>query len=76
MTLQVIRDNGTTDAFARCADHYIEHTDGSLEVVRGGTAPPQTYPPGAWTAVSGDGVRERRHGLLQVIGRLVRALRR
>lgn len=70
MTVNVTRDDGATDAFARCDDHYIKHNDGSLEVVRGGTAPPQTYPPGGWTAVSGDGAGEGQHALRRVIARL------
>lgn len=71
MTVSVKRDNGMADAFGRSADHYIQHTDGSLEVIRGGTAPPQTYPPGGWIAVSGDGARERPpRRLLRLIARL------
>lgn len=74
MTVNVTRNNGLTDVFARSADHYIKHTDGSLEVVRGGTAPPKMYGPGGWIAVSGDGTRERHHALLHdVIARLFSA---
>ncbi len=74
MTVNVTCKNGLTDVFERSADHYIKHTDGSLEVVRGGTAPPETYRPGGWTAVSGDGIRERQHALLHgVIARLFSA---
>lgn len=71
MTVNVKRSNGMADAFTRSADHYIQHADGSLEVIRGGTAPPQTYPPGGWIAVSGDGAREGRHLLFRLIARVL-----
>lgn len=60
MTVSVWLDNGMTDEFTRFDDHFIKHSDGSLEVIRAGTAPSQSYPAGSWIDVSGDGARERR----------------
>ena len=60
MTVSVLIDNGVTDEFTGFDDHFIKHSDGSLEVVRAGTAPPQSYPAGSWIDVGGDGTRERR----------------
>jgi hypothetical protein len=71
MTVQVTRKDGVVQDFARSADHYIQHLDGSLEIVRGGTAPPETYRVGGWTAVSGDGEQEHRGYLRHLIRRLL-----
>lgn len=59
MTVSVRLGNGMTDEFTRSDDHFIKHSDGSLEVIRAGTAPPQSYPAGSWADVSGDGPRKR-----------------
>lgn len=64
MTVRVTRKDGVVQDFTRSADHYIKHDDGSLEVIRGGTAPPASYPVGGWTAVDGDGGQES-HGHLR-----------
>ena len=47
MTVWVTRNDGVVEDFTRSADHYVEHFDGSLEVIRGGTAPPESFRPGA-----------------------------
>ena len=60
MTVSVWLGNGMTDEFTRFGDRFIKHSDGSLEVIRAGTAPRQSYPAGSWTDVSGDGPQERR----------------
>jgi hypothetical protein len=71
MTVWVTREDGVVEGFSRSADHFIEHYDGSLEVIRGGTAPPETYPVGRWTAVRGDGTQEARRGFRHFISRLL-----
>lgn len=71
MTVWVTRNDGVVQDFTRCADHYIEHFDGSLEVIRGGTAPPENYPAGGWTAVRGDGRHQSRGHLRDLINRIV-----
>lgn len=71
MTVWVTRNDGVVQDFTRSADHYIEHLDGSLEVIRGGTAPPESYPAGGWTAVRGDGKQQSRGHLRDLINRLV-----
>jgi hypothetical protein len=64
MTVQVTRNDGLTDEFARFGDRYIKHADGSLEVVRAGTMQPVAYPAGGWTEVAGDEKRKP-HGLFR-----------
>ena len=75
MTVHVTRKDGVVQDFTRSADHYIKHADGSLEVIRGGTAPPARYPVGGWAAVDGDGDRETRGHVRDLIGRLVHPTR-
>ena len=72
MTVWVTREDGIVQDFTRSADHYIQHVDGSLEVVRGGTAPPERYPVGRWSAVRGDGMSESRMGFRRLVKRLLR----
>ncbi|MBP2452441.1 hypothetical protein [Mycolicibacterium lutetiense] len=62
MTVQVTRNDGITDEFARFGDRYVKHADGSLEVVRAGTMQPATYPADSWAEVAGDEKRKP-HGL-------------
>lgn len=69
MTVHVTRADGVTQDFTRSADEYVKHSDGSLEIIRGGTAPPQWFPVGRWIAVTGDRTRRRRnrfHHLIQL----------
>ena len=73
MTVHVTRRDGVVHDFTRSADHYIKHIDGSLEVIRGGTAPPARYPVGGWSYVGGDGAQESRWRLR--IRRLAQMLR-
>jgi|LakMenEpi03Aug12_release.lakeMendotaPanAssembly.Ray.scaffolds.fasta_scaffold896466_2 hypothetical protein len=75
MTVHVTRNDGVVQDFTRSADHYIKHVDGSLEVIRGGTAPPAKYPVGGWTAVDGDGEQESRGHLRGLISHLVHPTR-
>ncbi|MGV0735748.1 hypothetical protein ABQF35_03675 [Mycobacterium syngnathidarum] len=60
MTVQVTRNDGLTDEFARFGDRYVKHADGSLEIIRAGTMQPATYPAGGWTGVAGDEKRKPR----------------
>jgi hypothetical protein len=76
MTVRITRNDGVVQDFTRYADHYIEHVDGSLEVIRGGTAPPENYPAGVWTAVGGDGKQQSRGHLRDLINRLAHPLAR
>lgn len=71
MTVQVTRKDGVVQDFARFADRYIKHVDGSLEVIRGGTAPPARYPAGSWITVRGDHEKDTRGVLGDFISRLV-----
>lgn len=43
-------------------DAYIKHHDGTLDVLRDGEKRPQSYAPGEWTNVQGDGKPLRRAG--------------
>lgn len=70
MTVRVTRNDGVVEDFSRSADHYIEHFDGSLEVIRGGTAPPESFPAGGWTAVCGDGKQQSGGHLRDLLKRL------
>ena len=54
MTVQVARSDGGTDRYMRFGDTYIMHSDGSLDVFRGGARNPYNYPPGEWSDVEGD----------------------
>lgn len=54
MTVHVTRDGGAIDEFARYADRYIKHTDGSLQIVRVGSVQSKSYPAGCWVDVNGD----------------------
>lgn len=46
MTVRVTRNDKVVEDFSRSADYYVEHFDGPLEVIRGGTAPPERFPDG------------------------------
>ena len=54
MTVRVTRDGGAIDEFARFADRYIKHPNGSLEIVRSGSEQTKNYDAGCWTDVDGD----------------------
>jgi hypothetical protein len=60
MTVHVTRDCGAIDEFARFADRYIKHTDGSLEIVRAGSVQTNSYGAGHWIDVTGDEKHTRR----------------
>ncbi|BBX83701.1 hypothetical protein [Mycolicibacterium aubagnense] len=60
MTVHVTRDGGAIDEFDRFADRYIKHTDGSLEIVRLGSAQTNKYGAGCWVDVTGDEKHTRR----------------
>ena len=47
MTVWVTRNDGVVQDFTRSADHYIEHFDGSLEVIWGGQRRRKAIRPGA-----------------------------
>jgi len=54
MTVTVTLQDGDTDKYMRFGDAYIKHSDGTLDVVRGGAKQPHSYAPGVWTNVKGD----------------------
>lgn len=54
MTVTVTLPDGATDKYMRFHDAYIKHSDGRLDVVRGGAKQPYSYASGQWTDVDGD----------------------
>lgn len=54
MTVKVTLPNGTTDDYMRFGDAYVEHQDGSLDVIRNGAKEPYHYAAAEWTKVEGD----------------------
>ncbi|ULE34001.1 hypothetical protein [Mycobacterium sp. IDR2000157661] len=54
MTVTVTLRDGTTDNYRRFGDAYLEHNDGTLDVLRGGSNEPHRYEAGEWTGVEGD----------------------
>ncbi|MGV0852633.1 hypothetical protein [Mycolicibacterium phlei] len=54
MTVTVTLPDGATDKYMRFGDAYVKHSDGSLDVVRGGAKNPYHYAPGEWKDVEGD----------------------
>ncbi|MCX8554036.1 hypothetical protein [Mycolicibacterium mucogenicum] len=70
MTVHVTRDGGAVDEFARFADRYIKHTDGSLEIVRSGSAQTNKYGAGSWVDVTGDEKQPRHVRLRDWIARM------
>lgn len=54
MTVTVTLPDGGSDEYLRFGDAYVEHGDGTLDVVRTGAKKPFTYASGEWTEVRGD----------------------
>jgi hypothetical protein len=54
VTVTVTLPDGATDKYMRFGDAYIKHSDGRLDVVRGGAREPYSYASGAWTDVEGN----------------------
>lgn len=63
MTVIVTLREGGIDKYLRSGDKFVKHNDGTLNVVRGGAKQPYSYPPGAWTEVTGDEKSRRRSRL-------------
>ena len=54
MTVTVTLPDGGTDKYMRFGDTYVQHDNGTLDVIRGGSKQAYHYAPGAWTEVDGD----------------------
>lgn len=54
MTVHVILPGGAVDKYMRSGDTYVKHSDGRLDVLRGGAKEAHSYAPGAWAHVEGD----------------------
>ena len=54
MTVTVNLPDGAIDKYMRFGDAYVEHDDGSLDVIRGGAKHPHRYAAGEWSGVEGD----------------------
>ncbi|MDX1884707.1 hypothetical protein [Mycolicibacterium sp. 120270] len=54
MTVSVTRHDGGIDKYMRFGDAYVKHSDGTLDVFRGGAKKPYSYSPGEWSDVQGD----------------------
>lgn len=54
MTVTVTRLDGGSDEYMRFGDAYVQHDDGTLDVVRTGSNVPYSYASGEWTDVEGD----------------------
>jgi hypothetical protein len=54
MTVHVKLPDGGTDEYLRSGDAYVQHGDGTLDVVRTGSKVPHTYASGEWAGVEGD----------------------
>lgn len=54
MTVSVTRCDGGTDKYMRFGDAYVKHSDGTLDVFRGGAKKPYSYSAGEWSDVEGD----------------------
>ncbi|HEY6575774.1 MAG TPA: hypothetical protein VI029_12760 [Mycobacterium sp.] len=54
MTVRVRLPDGGTDEYLRFGDAYVQHSDGTLDVVRTGSKVPHSYASGKWTGVEGD----------------------
>lgn len=62
MTVTVTLAAGGTDKYMRFGDSYIEHKDGTLDVMRSGAKDPHHYEAEEWTHVDGDHRRSKRRG--------------
>ena len=63
MTVTVTLPDGAIDEYLRFGDSYVEHGNGTLDVVRTGAKKPVTYAAGAWTEVHGDPCKGFKHRL-------------
>lgn len=59
MTVTVTLPDGQVDEYMRFGDAYVEHDDGTLDVIRTGARQPFTYAVGGWSRVDGDEKRWR-----------------
>lgn len=59
MTVTVTLYDGTTDNYSRFGDTYHKHSDGTLDVIRGGSNQQHRYAAGEWTDVEGDRKRSK-----------------
>ena len=62
MTVTVTLPDGGTDKYMRFGDVYVEHNDGTLDVLRGGAKRRYGYASDEWTDVDGDQKRSTRRG--------------
>jgi hypothetical protein len=53
MTVTVTLPDGGADRYMRFGDAYVQHDNGTLDVVRNGTRESHHYASGAWTVVEG-----------------------
>jgi hypothetical protein len=54
MTVTVTLPDGRADRYMRFGDAYVQHDNGTLDVVRNGARESYHYASGAWTIVEGD----------------------
>ena len=54
MTVTVTLCDGATDKYMRFGDAYVKHTDGRLDVIRGGAKQAYSYASSDWADVEGD----------------------
>jgi hypothetical protein len=62
MTVTVTLPDGGTDEYMRSGDTYVEHGDGTLDVIRVGAKESHGYRSGEWAEVTGDqpkGIKRR-----------------
>lgn len=54
MTVIVTLPDGGADKYMRFGDAYVNHDDGTLDIIRTGAKQAYHYAPGTWTDVDGD----------------------
>lgn len=59
MTVKVTLPDGRLDSYMRFGDAYVEHGDGSLDVVRLGAKATFNYTRDQWVSVEGDRKRSK-----------------
>jgi hypothetical protein len=62
MTVTVTLADGSTDKYMRFGDSYVKHSDGTLDVIRGGAKEPYSYAVGEWTDMEGDQRKWKKRG--------------
>ena len=60
MTVSVTLRDGTSEIYVLFGDACVKHSDGTLDIIRGGAKGSYTYARGEWTDVQGDEKRWRR----------------